>query len=286
MNTSFVVSFLRKKIVPSQVIGMLCILTLALLSSCKKDIEDPLLLDVNPSYLVMDATGGANLPLTINASGPKNLVRFKLEAQDNTNAKVVLLDSMLSWGSKFSLLYNYTVPAKSSNFSLVLFFTVLDSDGNTAQTTRTLNVSGSSTTPTEKTGMKISSKQSGNSDAFDLLNQTALMSALDATALQDLVDLPNPVDATVLSLSWKTSNNAKFVSFNGFDYGNATKETIEAAFTAGTAVSQVNNLTASSIVIVQTNRGNVKRYYAIQINTVNEDPTAGNNDFYLFNMKY
>lgn len=286
MNISSVVSLLSKKLVRPQVIGMLCILTLGLLSSCKKDIQDPLLLDVNPSYLVMDVTGGDNLPLTINASGPKNLVRFKIEVQDNTNTKVVLLDSMLSWGSKFSLLYNYIVPAKSNNFSLVLFFTVLDSDGNTAQTTRTLNVAGTSTTPTEKTGMKLSTKESGNSDAFDLLNQTALMSALDATSLQDVVDVPNALDATMLSRSWKSSNNAKFISFDGFDYGNATKESIEAAFTSGTAVSQVNNLTSSSIVIVQTNRGNVKRYYAIQITTVNEDATPTNNDFYLFNMKY
>ncbi|MDF2457258.1 MAG: hypothetical protein K0R51_3251 [Cytophagaceae bacterium] len=286
MNTSSAVSFLSKKLFRSQVIGMFCILTLGLLSSCKKDIQDPLLLDVNPSYLVMDVTGGANLPLTINASGPKNLVRFKIEAQDNTNTKVVLLDSMLSWGSKFSLLYNYTVPTKSNNFSLVLFFTVLDSEGNTAQTTRTLNVTGTSTPPTEKTGLKLSTKYSGNSDAYDLLNETALMSALDAASLQDIVDVATEITPADISYSWKSGNGSKFVSFNGFNYANATKETIEAAFASGTAVSQVNSLAAGSIVIVQTNRGNVKRYYAIQITTINEDDTVANNDFYLFNMKY
>lgn len=262
-----------------------CVLGLSTLSSCKKDIEDPLLLTVSPSYLVMNVTGGTNLALTINASGPKNLQRFKIEVQDNTNNKTILLDTVLSWGSKFSLLYNYTIPARSADYSLVLYFTVLDSDGNTAQASRTLNVAHTSTVPTEKTGFKIATKHSGNADAFDLLNQTALMSTLDYAALQDILDVPNTTDAATISHSWKSSNSAKFLPFDGFDYPNATKESIEAAFASGSSVSQVNNLTGASIVIVQTNRGNVKRYYAIRITSLNED-TVGDNDFYLFNMKY
>ena len=258
---------------------------LSTLSSCKKDIEDPLLLTVSPSYLVMNVTGGTNLALTIGASGPKNLQRFKIETQDNTNNKVILLDTVLSWGSKFSMLYNYTVPARSSDYSIVLFFTVLDSDGNTAQASRTLNVAHTSTVPTEKTGLKMSTKHSGNSDAFDLLNQTALMSTLEDPALQDIVDVVHATDAATISHSWKSSNSAKFLPFDGFDYGNATKESIEAAFVSGSSISQVNGLSVGSIVIVQTTRGNVKRYYAIQITTINED-TVGDNDFYLFSMKY
>ncbi len=284
MNTSSV-SFLNKKLFGSQMALLLCILGLGLLTSCKKDVQDPLLLTISPRYLVMNVTGGTNLPLTISASGPKNLQRFKIEVQDNTNSKVTLLDTVLTWGSKFSLLYNYTIPARSTSFSLVMYFTVLDSDGNVVQASRTLNVAATSTVPTQKTGMKIATKHSGNSDAFDLLNQTALMSALDDVALQDMVDVPNITDAATISHSWKSANGSKFLAFDGFDYGNATKESIEAAFTSGSSVSQVNNLTGSSVVIVQTNRGGVKRYYAIQITIINED-TVGDNDFYLFNMKY
>lgn len=233
----------------------------------------------------MNVTGGTNLALTINASGPKNLQRFKIEVQDNSNNKTLLLDTVLSWGSKFSLLYNYSIPARSTDYSLVLFFTVLDSDGNTDQASRTLNVAHTSTIPTAKTGLKMATKHSGNADAFDLLNQSALMSALDDASLQDVVDVPNTTDAATISHSWKSSNSAKFLPFDGFDYGNATKESIEAAYIAGSSVSQVNNLAEGSIVIVQTTRGNVKRYYAIQITTINED-TVGDNDFYLFSMKY
>ena len=284
MNTTPVFILIKKRF-SLQVALLLCILGLSFLSSCKKDVQDPLLLTVNPEYLVMDVTGGTNLPLTISASGPKNLQRFKIEVQDNTNHKTVLLDSVLTWGSKFSLLYNYLIPTRSTSFSMVLFLTVLDSDGNTAQASRTLNIAATSTTPTEKTGLKIATKNSTNSDAFDLLNQSALMSALDDASLQDIVDVPNTTDAATLSYSWKSGNGSKFVLFNGFNYGNATKETIEGAFSSGTAVSQVSSLTASSVVIVQTNRGGVKRYYAIQITTINDD-TVGDNDFYLFNMKY
>lgn len=261
---------------------LLCIVGLGLLSSCKKDVADPLLLSVNPNVLVMNITGGTNLALTINASGPKNLHRFKMEVQRD-NIKTVLLDSILDWGSKFSFLYNYTVPTSTANYSQVIVFTVLDSDGNTAQTSRTMNVSATATIPTEKTGLKLATKQSGNADAFDLLNQEALMSDLTAVTLQDIVDVPNTT-ASFLSHSWKSNNSAKFLSFDGFNYGNATKESIESAFTSGASVSQVNGLTSGSIVLVQTNRGGIKRYYAIQITAVNED--AGDNDFYLFSMKY
>jgi len=263
---------------------LVCTAGLSLLFSCKKDVEDPLLLSVNPNVLVMNIAGGTNLPLTINASGPKNLQRFKMEVQRN-NIKTVLLDSVLNWGNKFSFLYNYTIPTSSANYSQVIVFTVLDSDGNTAQTSRTMNVAATATVPTEKTGMKIATKHSANSDAFDLLNQEAVMSALVDASLQDILDVPNTTDAAILSHSWKSNNNAKFLSFDGFNYGNATKESIEAAFTSGASVSQVNNLAEGSIVIVQTNRGGVKRYYAIQITTVNDD-TVGDNDFYLFSMKY
>ncbi|MDB5257989.1 MAG: hypothetical protein JWM14_2684 [Chitinophagaceae bacterium] len=268
-----------------QIIVLACILGLTTLFSCKKDVQDPLLLSVNPDYLVMDVTGGTNLALTINASGPKNLQRFRIQVQDNSNIKTTILDSTLEWGSKFSLLYNYTVPARSANYSMVIYLFVLDSDGNTAETSRTLNVAATSTTPTEKTGMKIATLHSGNADAFDLLNQQAVMSALVDAGLQDILDVPNTSDAATISHSWKSNNSAKFLAFDAFNYGNATKETIEGAFNSGAAVSQVNSLAVGSVVIVQTNRGGVKRYYAIQITAINED-TVGDNDFYLFSMKY
>jgi len=279
------VSMLSKKRIKLPFALLFCLAGLSFLSSCKKDIEDPLLLNVSPNVLVMNINGGENIPFNIDASGPKNLQRFKMELQRN-NTKTVILDTVLTWGSKFSLLYNYSVPTSSTSYSQVIFFSVLDSDGSTAQTSRTMNVAATATPPAENTGMKLSTKLSGNSDAYDLLNRTALMSAQDASALQDILDVEadgNPAD---LSHSWKSGNGSKFVAFNGFNYANATKESIEAAFTSGTAVSQVNNLTAGSIVIVQTVRGGVIRYYALQITIINEDATAANNDFYLFNMKY
>jgi hypothetical protein len=284
MNALSSVSFVNKKWLKSTVIVCCCIMGLSFLPSCKKEIKDPLLLSISPDYLILDLTGGTTLPLTISASGPKNLQRFKIEVQNN-NTKTVLLDSTLSWGSRFSLIYNYTLPARSASFQQTLFFTVLDSDGSTAQTSRTLNVAATSTTPLEKTGVKLATKNSGNADAFDLLNQNALMSALDDALLQDVVDAPSTVDVATISHSWKSSNGAKFLAFDGFNYANATKESIEGAFTTGSSVSQINGLAAGSIVIVQTTRGGVKRYYAIQITTVNED-LVGTNDFYLFNMKY
>jgi hypothetical protein len=277
-------SSLQQKTFYQKVILLACLLGLTTLFSCKKDIQDPLLLSISPEYLVMDVTGGTNLPLTINASGPKNLQRFRIQVQIN-NTKTTILDSTLEWGSKFSLLYNYAIPASSENYSMVIYFLVLDSDGNTAQASRTLNVAATATTPTEKTGMKIASLHSGNADAVDLLNQQAVMSTLVDAGLQDMLDVPNTTDAGTLSHSWKSGNGAKFLSFDGFNYASATKETIEAAFTSGASVSQVNSLAPGSVVIVQTNRGGVKRYYAIQITAVNED-TVGDNDFYLFSMKY
>ncbi|MBC7485185.1 MAG: hypothetical protein H7282_00305 [Cytophagaceae bacterium] len=282
MNTYSSISIFSKKLFRLQFILLFCIVGLSILSSCKKDVVDPLLLSVNPNVLVMNITGGTNLALTINASGPKNLQRFKMEVQRD-NVKTILLDSVLNWGNKFSFLYNYTVPTSNANYSQVIVFTVLDADGNTAQTSRTMNVSATSTVPTEKTGIKIATKQSGNADAFDLLNQEALMSDLTATTLQDILDVPYTT-ASMLSHSLKSNNNAKFLSFDGFNYPNATKESIESAFNSGASVSQINNLAAGSIVLVQTNRGSIKRYYAIQITAANED--VGNNDFYLFSMKY
>lgn len=261
------------------IIGLLIVL-----SSCKKSVEDPLLLTINPRNLILDVEGGKNIPLTIGGAGPKSLTRFKIEVQDN-NTKTVILDSALSWGKNFNLSYNYYIPARSTAYSLILFFTLLDSDGNTAHTSRTLNVSPATESLTSLSGLKMATKNSGNPDAYDLLNNMALISNVDAVALQDMVDVANVSDPAQVSHSWNSNNGAKFLKFDSFDYANATKASIQAAYATGTSQSQVTNIQAGSIVLIQTLRNNTIHYYAIQVVSINDD-TVGTNDFYLFNMKY
>lgn len=263
---------------------LLIIITTNTLSCNTKENVDPLRISVTPDYLVMESRGGVSIPFTINCSGPRTLQKFKIEVQDNTT-KTTILDSTLSWGKSFALTYYHQIPKKSNRYSLVFFFHVLDSDGNISSASRTINVSASSIPATEISGVQIYTKETGNADAYDLLNFQSLMSALDPSSSQDIVDVPNSSDATIVSRSWTSSSGAKFLVFNAFDYANATQESIQNTYLSGSPQSQINNLLAGSIILMETNRNNVKRYYAIQMVSINDDG-LGNNDFYLFNVKY
>ena len=252
--------------------------------SCKKDNVDPLKLYVTPDYLVMNAKGGANFNFTISGKGPTALRRFKMEVQENTS-KTTLVDSTLEWGKTFSLIYKYAIPKRNEDYTLTFYFHLIDNDGNTTSASRVINVSSFNIPASEKTGEKIYTQQSGLSDAYDLLNFTALMSTIDPASTQDIVDVPDGTNPNNISHAWTSSANAKFVLYNAFDYANATKESIMSSFLSGTALGQISNIQAGSTILIETDRNSVKRYYAVQIISINED-NSGNNDFYLLNIKY
>lgn len=252
--------------------------------SCKKDNVNPISMSIRPDYLYMDADMEEVIPFTVSVKGPSKLSRFMIQYQQSGGALVTLKDSSLNTSTSLYYAFNYTLPTATNSYEITLYFYCYDVEGGTASSSRTFRVSGSNTPATETSGVKLYSTSSGNTDGYNLKSGVSLQTSSASADSVDIKDIVNSTSTDVLSRSITSSNNAKFVVFNSFNYANATSQSIRNAFTNGVSLSQVNNLNAGTVLIAEINRLGVKYYYALSIVSINDD-AGSTNDFYLINYK-
>ena len=113
----------------------------------------------------------------------------------------------------------------------------------------------------------------GETGAFDLKAGTGLASSA-ADANKDLLDI-NTVGTTYAS-KWQSKNGANFVKANSFNYTNATKESIQTAYAAGTPATEVD-FAEGDIILVQLSAARGGEYVAIKITKVENNFGTGAN---------
>ena len=145
-------------------------------------------------------------------------------------------------------------------------------------------VSPNTTSLTETAGNTIYSRYSGKPDAFNINTCSVEFSALTAHNLLDIADFDTiPSDSTMTN-AWYSPANNMFVLFNGFDYANATYQSAQAAYNAGTKLALISNLALNDIILTKVKNGNSDIYAAIKItNVVTTGPVV--NERYDFNIK-
>ncbi|HEY8400844.1 MAG TPA: hypothetical protein VIK89_06260 [Cytophagaceae bacterium] len=268
--------FFKKIFLPFVLISFVAI------SSCKKENENPLIF-VSPSYLVMDATAGEVITFYVNTSASKGVKRFQVFEKESTSFSTLILDSVVDGTKKFSFNYEYLVRSKAADYSVALTFKMIDNDGNETSAPRTLNVKHNFTPLTENTGNIMYSKMSGKADAYDLVNLSPLFSGISKDSVQDIKNANDTDSSHTLSRAWVSPAGGKFVMYSGFDYVNATKNSVVNAYNSGTKLDKVTDLKADDIIITRLGRDSAT-YAAIKIvAVVDEDST--HNDRYIFNVK-
>ena len=256
--------------------------------SCKKDKNSPALLFVYPE------TSTINLkPLqvtTFNISGSSDgaalnhfIIRSKIVLQGYTT----LVDSSLS-SKNFSMQFDYQVPSFSQTTSIQMEFILSDQDGNETKMARSINVTVvNADVPKEITGNEMYSSISGKEDAYDISKCIPLFSQTAPLSSQHIRDSTvNDSSGTyLLSKKWFSPAGLKFVSFNGFDYANATYASLKQSYAAGVKKDFISNITAGDIILTRLTASNPDSgYAAIKLVYVIDD-TSAVFDRYIFNIK-
>ena len=265
----------------TKLMSVLAIAGVAFLSSCGggEDAPPEVSLDTN----AMTVTPGETVSVTATfAEGDKKLASLDVtESTDMGGAASVELD-----GSSNNFVYEGTVPSDAGGTTITITFTVKDKKDNESSVDLVLTVE----TPfaNEVTTGVVNNVQGPSAGAWDLVGDQAKLSN-DSDADKDLVDQTSASTGAFLSGGWAAGNATMFVVANSYDYANATMESAESAYAAGTATSSLTNddLAKDNIIIAKLRGGT--DYAVIKITEVYDDGTdggAGNNtDYRKFSYK-
>jgi hypothetical protein len=181
---------------------ILLLFSFTILSSCKKPISIKPALTI--SNLNKDAAAGDQVPFDINSSGPKSIARLKVDINVNNSGLKTLTDT--TYPSPFHVLqyeYYYTIPADAvKDESIVLTFTVYDTDGNSSSSTKTITVKGAQPfinfTSSANTGAPggVISLQAGITSASRDLGKGVLTQSINSST-----------PATIATRNWQDQNS-------------------------------------------------------------------------------
>lgn len=274
-------------------ITLISFLATLLCSSCTKDkeLEKPLV-DVTPAGLSVNSPVGEYVTFNIIVYTDIQLRHFQITSQiSNSGAPVIVeLDSALNNLTSFNLNFSFLVLADAANLNIVMSFAATDNNGNIGYHGIRIFVGSLPPDPvqpellTETTGHQMYSNNSQNADAYNLEAGVAMTSILEDSTDLDLKDMPLNDTTEVLSRSWVSPAEGKFIRFNAFDYANATDSSLVDAYNSAVGQGQVDNIIAGDIILTKLGNSTSFQYAAIQIVIIN-DVDSTDQDFYLFNFK-
>jgi hypothetical protein len=256
--------------------------------ACGDDIENPSL-SINPSDYLQLADTGEIMNFTVNAAAYKKheLQTFKISYSTKTEAAKIIIDSALGRVSKFYYEFNFRVPDYTDTTEVSFLFYILDDAGNFLEMKRVLLVqvySESKLPLTEFAGNTMYSDPRYHGTAFDLLNCKLLsLGYADSSQMHIMADFDSS-NANTLSRKWLSPAKLKFVIFNGFDYANATQQSVKEAYDAGSKNDFVANVSVNDIYLTKIPTGITFRYVAIRVMNINDDVGSAN-DMFIFNVK-
>ena len=255
--------------------------------SCRKENVNPVLI-LFPNELQIEVTSGQVISFKIEARSDNNeLSRLTITSKRDNAFTTTAFDSLVS-GKSLKYTYEMQVANSTGPYSLLLTFRITDNDGNTSELLRVLNVTAGAVTLTETSGHTFYSKASGTHPeyAFDLKNKIPVIGTIDSI-FRDLQDNPQFANSDTLSRSWKSPANGRFVRFPGYDYANATDQSLINAYNSGIPFDLINQITVGEIILTKlgSQPDSIPIYAVIKIMEVSDGPGA-DNDKYVFNMKW
>jgi hypothetical protein len=260
------------------------LLFFSILIACKKDSPDPILLNVTPDYLIFSRKAGNIVTFQVQATSGVGLSKFVLTSKKGNSFTQTLKDSSLSDLKTFNYTYEYLVLNDAASYSVVISFRIIDKNGDEKSTARQINVTINDSPLVEYTGNTFYSLKSQKADAYNLVNLTPQFSTIAVSEIRDLQNAPDNDNSDILTKSWISPAGGKFVLFNGFDYVNASRLSLQNAYLTGTKLDKISNLQEDDIILTKLGRPDSAVYAAIRIVQI-ADEALSENDRYVFNVK-
>ena len=261
-----------------------------ILSSCKKEESDELILSLSPSQLHFAGEIGDYKTITIEATSVVSLNKLNIAQNINNKSSSVLLDSALYIKElKYNYIYQIPELEEFGENEITITVTINDKNGNERKEARIIKVNNEERALEETAGNEMFSKLASNKNAYDLINQLPL-NYLTANVKDKHIEDNTVVDTLLLdsslSRTWISPANIKFVRFNNFDYANATNSSVKSAYETGIKLDYITNITDNDIILTYIpSLGESNGYYAIKVIFVIDD-VGVEQDKYIFNFKH
>ena len=271
------------------IINILIVL-FTILSSCKKNESDELILALAPEELHIISNVGKNEIITIKAISTTSLNKLSITQSINNNTATILLDSSL-YIKDLTLNYIYTIPKIEDVGSNEITITVSinDKNGNEKKEARIYIINNTDRILEETAGNEMFSKLASNKNAYDLINMIPLnylSSPTEDRHIEDNTVIDSLQVDSSLSRTWISPANLKFVRYNNFDYANATSSSVKNAYESGVKVDHLNNITKEDIILTYIpSLSEEEAYYALKIVYIIDD-VGVEQDKYIFNIKH
>jgi hypothetical protein len=255
-----------------------CLLVVSL-SSCKED-ENPIIY-VSPDNLQVTLEEGGVVEFDVElAAGSHELRNIQITQKPIGGITTTLLDSTI-YGKSAQFFWVYTPPIGADN--VVLTFTIYDQEGNKNATIRRVIIEGQ-TSLVETSGLELFSPYTtAGNNAFNLAGLTGYQLAANPdSTLIDLTEL-DLTDDSVPGFALTSLSGIQFVRNNGFNYAQATNESVESNYNSSSPLSIISNVAINDIIIARYDTV-LNKYAVIKITGIANE--AGDDlDRYFFNVK-
>lgn len=257
------------------------ILLLTLLISCKKKLEEAIILLTPFQLVIADVHPSEVVSFIVDCQSPTEMKQFTVTSRIEGSFTNTELDTLIS-GERFYIRYEYQVPDLIESTQIILEFTLSDHSGNIATNAKIIEVVANARYLTETAGHELFSGNSGKQNAYDLHNGVPIFMNLSDSIIIHVADTS---DSPVFLKKWVSPAGLKFVRFNGFDYANCTNISVRNSYDAGIKMEFTDNIAVGDIFLTRINfTAPVEEYVAIKIvNIIDDSGSAW--DRYIFNLK-
>lgn len=253
--------------------------------SCKKDTTEPEGITVLPEALVYQSTAGTVETFKIKGFSTTRFTRLKISTKKKNGFSVTRLDSSFAGREHFSLDWEFRIENALEDYELMVYFTLTDESGKEHATDRLIKVFISDPYLPEFSGIRMFSSRSGQADALNLRDLSTRNSALTPVGFLDVWDDSTAAGAdTILGRRWISPAGGRFMRFNGFNFAEATENSLSGAIAAGTFSDKVEQIQQGDVILYKRVVDSLQIEAVIRVMGVYDQPGSGN-DYYDLSVK-
>lgn len=255
--------------------------------SCKKEEVNQLFVTVTPEDFQLVRSPNDIVAFSVEVKSNQNLSNLVIYQREVNSLITDTLSTIALSGKNYKNEYLYQVQNLKEDTTLIyLSFKGIQEDGESLVTTkRILNIK-KNRSAIEKTGnifythLEAASLQ----DGYNLKDATPEFSLIADKSELFLVDDTLNNTSDTLSHKWISMAGGKFRRDNGFDYVNATTQSIKNAFEAGQQVDKITGLKTGDLILYKLETTTSISYFVIKLTAVIDLAGTGS-DRYEFNFK-
>ena len=255
-----------------------------LLASCEKQSELVTIMQIdNVNWQKEYIPSGTNLHFIIEGeSQSSNIQRMAIIASDIEFQDRTILDTTLALPNKKpQLSYYYTLPYYKDTTTVSFKGYSYDAAGRVNSYPITIHVTPGASPIRPVDAITLYSAASGNKSAFSLSNMQTEYLGTDSTAVAWYDMLNESEDPDALSFAWHSEAGIKFSRAEGFNFAEATAQSLADTWKNLTGSTTIKNLKADDVLLFGK-KDNVLG--AIKILSIHDEPGTAS-DRYIFSLK-